>query len=284
MFSRLKKLFLSMTFKRIKVSIRFAKAILKLGLGLSFFLSLPLSAEENPPGWLWYQDPFFPQEEQTPEVKEETLSKSPPAKPDIEALTPAEIRGRSLGRQFEAQVALSLENPTFENVRRAQALQREMFDRAEGFQKMWQQVSLMDPETYNPETNPNTAYRALYKKRHVEDRSRKIKELAKSWGLFFLVKKGCPYCAQFEPQVKRLETQFGFEVKVVSPDGGQLELFSNVSADNGSLESLNPQGIYPALLLAHPDSGTVVPLSWGMTSYDQLLENFDIILQTLEAH
>lgn len=264
------------------------KKVFQLGLGFTFFLLQTLSAEETPPGWLWYQDPLLSPEEQAPEVQEK-LSPSPsthssPSKPDIEALTPAEIRGRSIGRQFEAQVALALENPTFENVRRAQALQREMFDRAEGLQEMWQQVSLMDPETYHPDTNPNTAYRALYKKRHREDRSRTLQALAKSWGLFFLVKKGCPYCAQFEPQVKRLEREFGFEVKVVSPDGGQLALFSGVSGDNGSLASLNPQGIYPALLLAHPDSGTVIPLSWGMTSYDQLLENFDIVLQTLEAH
>lgn len=275
------KLFLSLTFSAIKGRSQALKRRFKPGL--VFLVSSSLWADETPPGWLWYRDPLLSQEEKTLEVKEETPSGSPPAEPDIEALTPAEIRGRSLGRQFEAQVAIALENPTFENVRRAQALQREMFDRAEGFQKMWQQVSLMDPETYHPETNPNTAYRALYKKRHREERSRKIKALDKSWGLFFLVKKGCPYCAQFEPHVKRLEREFGFVVKVVSPDGGQPGLFPNVSADNGSLASLNPQGIYPALLLAHPDSGTVVPLSWGMTSYDRLLENFDIILQTLEA-
>lgn len=255
-------------------------------LSCALLFSRSLLAEDTPPGWLWYQDPLLSSEEaspveEKPDAKEKTSLSS--VTPDIEALTPAETRGRSLGRQFEAQVALALENPTFENVRRAQVLQREMFDRAERFQKMWQQVGVMDPDTYAPDMNPNTAYRALYKKRQGQERSQKIKALAGSWGLFFLVKKGCPYCAQFEPQVKRLETQFGFEVKVVSPDGGQVELFPKVSADNGSLASLNPQGIYPALLLANPERGTVVPLSWGMTSYDQLLENFDIVLQALET-
>ena len=263
--------------------------VLNLGLGLAALFSLPLRAEEAPAGWLWYQDPLFTPPEDASLAESsgnpvpDTVAKTSSPKPDIEALTPAEIRSRSLGRRFEAQVALALESPTFDNVRQAQALQREIFARAERFQKMWQQVALMDPETYAPDANPNTSYRALYKKRQAAERTAQIQSLVPSWGLFFLVKKGCPYCEHFAPHVKRLEARFGFEVTVVSPDGGTLDLFPPPRSDNGALATLNPQGIYPALLLAHPASGTVVPLSWGMTSYDQLLENFDLVLQTLET-
>ena len=69
----------------------------------------------------------------------------------------------------------------------------------------------------------------------------------------------------------------------MSANGGSLPLYPEARPDNGAMAALNPQGIYPALLLAHPASGTVIPVSWGMTSYTQLLENIDILLKTLEG-
>lgn len=227
-------------------------------------------------GWMWYQDPLKVKPGETQKRTDTPLAPETPT--DIEALTPAEQRGRALGRRFEAQVALALETPTFENIQRAQQIQREILTRADLFQQLWQQVSLLDPDTYEPDENANTAYRVIQKRLKKETLDKKLTLLAKEWGLFFLFKKGCPYCDKFAPHVKRLET-YGFEIKAVSAEGGTLKLFPKASPDNGAIAALNPRGIYPSLLLANPRTGTVIPVSWGMTSYSQLLENFDIILQ-----
>ena len=243
----------------------FKKGFLR-GFQVLFLFSAALWGAEDPPGWMWYRDPL---REAAPE---ESVSPTPE---DLDALTPAEVKARGLGRRFEAQVALSIQNPTVENVYKAQALQREIFARAERFQARWQQVSLLDPENHVPQDNPNTAHRVLYKKQEEAARDLKLTALAREWGLFFLFKKGCPYCDQFAPQVKRLETRYGFEVKAVSLDGGRLPLYPEARPDNGAMAALNPQGIYPALLLAHPPSGMVIPVSWGLTSYTQLLENIE---------
>lgn len=243
---------------------------------------LPVWGHE-PQGWLWYRETLsetLMPEEKTPETPApEKASKTL----DLEALTPAEQRTRALGRRFEAQVALALETPTFENVRRAQQLQRDIFTRADRFQARWQEVAVLDPDTYDPDLNPHTAHRRLSQRLQGKERDRQIQALAKEWGLFFLIKKGCPYCDQFAPQVKALQDRFGFDVKVISPDGGRLTLFPKVSPDNGALATLNPRGLYPSLLLAHPTTGRVVPLSWGMTSLPQLLDHFDVILKTGEV-
>lgn len=279
---------------------RFQKASLKallgqknVGLRKSLFwvgslvFAPTLGAKDLPGGWMWYEDPIKQEER----LDQKSLSKKAPqetspqkeAAPDVEALTPAERRSRALGRQFEAQIALSLENPTFDNVRQAQQLQREILARADRFQKLWQQVSLLDPDSHTPAENPNTAYRQIQKRLKAERLDQKLRALAKEWGLFFLFKKGCPYCDHFAPQVKSLEQTYGFEVKAVSRDGGRLALFPKAASDNGALAALNPRGIYPSLLLAHPKSGAVIPVSWGLTSRAQLLDNFEIILRTLEG-
>tara|TARA_A100000171_G_scaffold44124_1_gene46667 strand:+ start:2022 stop:2789 length:768 start_codon:yes stop_codon:yes gene_type:complete len=253
----------------------FFKSFLILG-----FLSFSLRADTFPGGWMWYQDPVIVQEPKPQKEPESSPKKE--VLPDIEALTPAERRGRALGRRFEAQIATALENPTFENVQKAQQFQREILARADRFQQLWQQVSLLDPETYEPDENPNTAFRVIHKRLKKETLEKKLALLSKEWGLFFLFRKGCPYCDKFAPHVKRLEA-YGFEIKAVSADGGAMELFPKASPDNGAMAALNPRGIYPSLLLANPATGAVIPVSWGLTSYSQLLENFEIVLQTLEA-
>lgn len=155
-------------------------------------------------------------------------------------------------------------------------------DRSDTFSKMWMLASLLSEQGYHHSSNPNNASQKIYKHQREQRLKSKLKQLSRHYGLFFIFKQDCPYCHQFAPLVSAFAAEYGFELKGISKDGGTLAGVTNISRDNGALAALNPEGIYPLLLLANPKTLEVIPIARGMVSESQLLENFNTIITFLE--
>jgi conjugal transfer pilus assembly protein TraF len=62
-------------------------------------------------------------------------------------------------------------------------------------------------------------------------------------------------------------------------DGSQLSEFPNAQQDNGAAVKLNVSHL-PTLLAVEPKSGKVIPLSFGMSSQDQIEDRIRVLVKT----
>ena len=226
-------------------------------------------------GWFWYKED--PKKERSEKRGRRQRLSDPPSK----VLTYRE-KVKKVQEEFEEATAQAVLAPTLENTRRTLRLQKLIEERASRFQEMWMLASLMEGHLERVEDKDAPLHRKILKEEKTKNIKQKIRGLARETGLFFAFRKDCRYCHAFAPQVRAFAQEYGFEVKAVSAEGGTLNDFPDASQDNGILQKINPRGVYPALFLAHPASGQVVPLAWGMVTPDQLLENISTLLPFLE--
>lgn len=189
---------------------------------------------------------------------------------------------KRLQQEFEEATALALVSPTPQNVQKVMRLQREILNKASTFSERWMEVSLSEERFNRPEDNGSAVHRKVM--RDVDDKQldTHIKKLAKHMGLFFVFKSQCSYCHEYAPLIKEFAKEYGFVLEGISADGGTLKEFPKPLMDNGALRTLNPQGYYPALFLAHPGSNQFLPLSFGITSPAELRGRLQIIIKNLE--
>ncbi|GAO98995.1 hypothetical protein Cva_01665 [Caedimonas varicaedens] len=230
-------------------------------------------------GWFWYQQEDKKALKTNPYARDkERVSSSTPSSP----LPTAQQKIKQIQQDFDEATAQAILNPTLAHVQNVMTLQRQIIERSTKFQERWMQASLFEGQHKRPEDNGTPLHRKLLQAQKEKDLHKKLRSLAKETGLFFLFKQKCPYCHAFAPVVKEFAREYGFDVKAVG-DGGTLKEFPDAVPDNGMSQKINPQGLYPALFLAHPPTGRVIPVAFGMTTPSQLLDNVSTILKALEG-
>ncbi|GAO99064.1 hypothetical protein Cva_01739 [Caedimonas varicaedens] len=269
-----------MLFFRRLLTLGFVKTRFLTCLCFMYVLTMSASLAERPfysqrdKGWMFY-------EKEIPAKPVERLPRSKDL-PDASKIRTAREKIKALEKEFEEATSAALLSPTFANVQKTIALQREILNKATAFQEMWMQVSLAEEQHKRPEDQDAPRHRKVLAEQKEKILHRKLKSLAQETGLFFAFKESCPYCHAFAPTVKEFAQAYGFEVQAVSGDGGKIKEFPQAVADNGMLKQLNPQGRYPALFLAHPTKNYVVPVAWGILSPSQLLLNMEAVITALE--
>lgn len=236
------------------------------------------SVEQLPQGWLWYKDP-------SPEVLKKQSEKKPKgasSKKDKGPKGPYQEKLAKIRENFEEAMAQSILVPTLQNVARTKQLHDQLIKGSEKFSELWTISALTETRGHEASTNLNPVHRKLYEQQKAQTLEKKLKQISKNFGLFFVFKMDCPYCHQFAPLVVEFAEKFGFELKGISKEGGSLPGLQNTSKDNGILSLINPEGVYPALFLANPKTLEVIPIAWGMVSYTELLQNIETILPLLE--
>jgi conjugal transfer pilus assembly protein TraF len=231
-------------------------------------------------GWFWYQ-----REEKKAlkdKVEKDNTGAVIASTPSFQIPT-AQQKIKQIQQDFEEATARAILNPTLAHVQDVMTLQRQIIDRSTRFQETWMQASLFEEQHRRAEDNGTPLHRKLLQEQKEKDLQKKLRRLAKETGLFFLFKQSCPHCHAFAPVVKEFAQAYGFEVKAISGDGGTLKEFPDALPDNGMSQKINPKGIYPALFLAHPPTGNVIPAAFGMTTPAQLTDNFSTILKALEG-
>ena len=246
------------------------------GLGSSLLQAKPFYAQHDE-GWFWYQP------EEKKELRTDTLKdKSVPSTPSHKIPT-AQEKVKQIQQDFEEATAQAILNPTLSNVQHVMTLQRQIIDRSSEFQETWMQASLFEGQHMRASDNGTPVHRKIMQEQKEKELHQKLRRLAKETGLFFIFREDCKFCHAFAPVVKEFSREYGFEVKAISGDGGKLKEFPDAVPDNGMIDKINVKRVYPALFLAHPPTGNVIPVAWGMTTPDQLLDNFSTIIKALEG-
>jgi conjugal transfer pilus assembly protein TraF len=213
-------------------------------------------------GWHWYKDP---------KIKKEPVEKKFNKKGQAVASSYTE-KLEKFQKRLEELKARALIHPTAENVAAFIKIHDFMLEKSTHFQKMWDHVNmtLPDPELIQYSSPKAKEIRATQEREWLY---KKLKTLAQDYGLFFVFKSGCRFCHEFSPLVKAFSQKYGFEVKAISADGGELAEFPEAVADNGTIALINPGGVYPALYLVNPKTNLVQPIAWGMVNEIDLEQN-----------
>ncbi len=102
-------------------------------------------------------------------------------------------------------------------------------------------------------------------------RARSLSELARSHVLFFFFRSDCPYCHAFAPTLESFSQRFGIQIVPISVDGKGLPTFPTFRRDNGIARTLQVAQV-PAIYLAEPFTGKIMPIGFGVLSESQLIE------------
>ena len=218
-------------------------------------------------GWHWY-------ETKKEEKKEKEEQKQQSVSLQISPTQWVENQKKLLNESLN----LALFQPSFENVKNYQILQKKMMDRSEIFSEMWQRVLFSTPSL-----DENTKFPITQVGRHAyldiqrRKKSELIKKISKSYGLFFFFKGDCAYCHVFAPIVKQFSKKHNIEIIAISLDGGKVKEFPNSIQNNGAAQKLEIKAV-PALIAVNPSTQKILPISYGVNSIEDL-ENRLLLLE-----
>ena len=217
---------------------------------------------EHARGWHWYELLPEPDREEEDILGQENQKRSYPK-------TPTELV-KAYGAVLESRLHAAWVNPTPQNVKAYQEMQKDLMDRSQLFATVWMQNVFQNPELDHTLVSPvNQQGRHLQIDLEKERTARIIQNLSEEYGLFFFFSGDCPYCHQFAPIVKRFAEIYGWEVIAISVDGGSLAEFPNAQNNNGLFEAWGLK-VLPSLFAVNPKTKSTIPIAYGLTSLDEM--------------
>jgi conjugal transfer pilus assembly protein TraF len=225
-------------------------------------------------GWHFYEDPE-PDAEDRPAPPPKAAV--PAAKP--KALKPPEIvEFEQLQKRLEETRNIAVMRPTEANVRRYMELEASVVARASTFADVAQRVAWATPELDPTLQGRPVNAKALevFEQQQMSQRSESIGALGRDHVLFFFFRGDCPYCHAFAPTLEAFQARHGIKVVAISVDGGSMPGFPDARRDNGIATTLKVSQV-PAVYLAQPYTGKIMPIGFGVLSESQLLERIAIV-------
>lgn len=213
-------------------------------------------------GWAWYEDKEVSKIEENEEVP---LNTPKTAKEYLK-----EIRD-----ELEEKLALSVINPSQENVKAYMELQQKWIAQSAYFSQAWSNVLLSNPKLDSTIENPVSQYGIQIKKKiEQENRKKLLSSLAKNTGMFFFYEGGSLMSQAMSQVVARFEKDYNWSILSISVDNVLLPDRPQSRLDNGISTKMGVT-IYPSLYLVSPDNATVTPIAYGFMPMDQVVYNIE---------
>ena len=235
--------------------------------------------DEQAQGWHWYET--LPVEDILEDNKPEEKASfsNTPLKPK----TSTELV-KAYKQELEKKLHQAWVNPTLQNLKAYQDMQKDMMVRSQRFSNTWMQVVYENPSLDHTLVAPvNQRARHVYLDEEKKHAFETIKGLSQTYGLFFFFRGDCAYCHQFAPIVNRFSETYGWEVMAISQDGEPLEEFPEIQSDNGLFAAWKVE-VLPSLYAVNPNTGHVLPIAFGLTSLDQMEERIMILLKEKKSN
>jgi conjugal transfer pilus assembly protein TraF len=184
-------------------------------------------------------------------------------------------------KELEAKRALSVVEPTPENIRAYMEAQRKLLDTAALYSDIWRRLIWQNPElNYELKRPVNNAGIDTYSKERNKAELQTIANLRNEWGIFFFFKSDCPYCHRMASTLKMLSDTYGITIFPVSIDGkGLPPFFSKPQVDNGLANTLGIT-VVPTMILGNVKDKRMVPIGSGVVAMTDLLERIYILTST----
>lgn len=216
-------------------------------------------------GWHWYESLPLPEEQpsgaQQPAAQPEAAASSP--------RTPSEVI-KAYREELENRLHRAWVDPTPQNIKSYQEMQKDMLGRSKAFSRIWLQTVFQNPELDHTLVSPVNQQARHLQLDLEKDRTRKtIQALSQENGLFFFFAGDCPHCHTFAPIVKRFSETYGWNVIAISVDGGSLPEFPDAQEDNGLFKAWEVKAL-PSLYAVNPSTKRVIPVAYGVTAMDEM--------------
>ena len=232
------------------------KIVFNLILAICWLITSELDAaffDNHNEGWHWYIDPKLPQEEANP---------LPQASPTEQV--------QAYKKKLEFLLHKAIMQPSYQNIKAYQLMQKDLMDRSQHFANVWMQVVYQNPELDNTVKFPvNQKARHIYLDNQQSKIENSIYKLRNQYGLFFFFSSKCSYCHQFAPIVARFAKQYDWRVIAISLDGEGVAEFPEFMPDNGLAAKWNVTAL-PSLFAVNPETGHILPVAFGLTSIQQM--------------
>ena len=212
-------------------------------------------------GWFWYEGP--------PDVVED---------PDPAALMPAVgvlpvdpiAELEAVQAEIERAKALAVLHPTETHIRQWMELNAAVQRRATLFADMTQRVVWSTPSLDQSLVRPHSpeglkAWTAA----RTESRTAALRDIAQTYGLFFVFSSDCPYCIQIAPFLQRFARTYDFKLIPISIDGGTLPEFPEARYEP-TIKARLGVDVTPAIFLVDPGAGHIQPIAYGVISLSEL--------------
>lgn len=234
---------------------------------LAIFWISPLTAgwlDRKAEGWAWYEDK---------EIKEKNQEVETPLPFTPAKLSPLEELAQ-VKKEMEEKLAAAVLNPNQANVTEYMRLQKQWIDQSGQFAKMWSHILLQQPILDETATGfPVSQYGIQLQKQLIQEQKESLmKELVKDHGLFFFYEGKQKASIVFSTVVQHFAKRYGWHVIAISTDGIFIEGFTENKQDNGIAKKLGVT-VFPSLFVVNPQSQVVLPISFGLTSLDQIESN-----------
>ena len=231
---------------------------------------------EQQQGWHWYDNPVKEKTIEQQSQRSEPPINSPPYK-SIEELN-------ALKQTVENAKAQAVLEPTPKNVKTYIELQNEVQQKASEFARIWQTVLWSNPTLDVSLQKPtNQLARQVYADEHQTDKALAIQQLAQDYGFFYFFRSDCPYCQAFSPILKQFEALYNINIMAISLDGKAVPEYPTAKMDNGAGQKLGVNTV-PALFAVSPQNQSVIPITFGLISVDELAERLWQLHQQKDIH
>jgi len=220
-------------------------------------------------GWHWYEKIPTPIDEDLDDKeKPASVPRTIPSQKQVHP-SASDIVAR-YKKELENRMATAWIHPTPQNVKAYQEMQKDMLDRSKVFSDVWMKSVFTNPRLDHSLQSP-VNQKAVHVQLDLKKQKTEtlMKELSKSYGLFFFFSTSCEYCKVFAPIVKQFSSVYGWDVIPISMDGKKIEIFPQTVPDNGLSEKWGIS-VLPSLYAVNPTTGHVIPVAHGMTSLDQM--------------
>lgn len=212
-------------------------------------------------GYFWYRDKPAPKKSRPPEQKAPSKvvsAQTAPAAKESEMFSAAWIRAKQ-----QELLDLAITNPSYQNVRAYQYLNRLMLDKSDEFARMTQKVIDSDPMLSESVRVPISALarqQALWQIDQAKEGI--IKDLSSKAGIWMFFDSSCNFChSQFQVS-RELAKKYGMEVRYVSTDGGVINGMNrkDIRFDKGArrAQALGIKVTPATVLMVPPDRAAII--------------------------
>lgn len=190
-------------------------------------------------------------------------------------------RFEDVQKRLEDLKRIAIVDPTYENIVNYVSYQLEVQKMASVFADSWKRAQWQNPDLdYSVKYPTNNVGKQEWLKTREADRLETLKELSDAgWGLWFFYSSTCSYCHRMVPSINYINEQ-GMQVLPVSIDGLPLNgLSMDFVVDAGQAKELDIT-VTPTVFLVNKNTRMVAPLSYGISSYEEMLRRIHVIVKT----
>lgn len=200
-----------------------------------------------------------------------------PSRPiDIKDIQTAEQLRQELKRRED----LAVMNASDKNLKDYLEIWQMAQEKGSVFADSWRRVVWQNPEfDYSLRRPANNSAILTYNKQQELKTDAHLRALAKQHGLIFFFRSDCPYCHAMAPMVKRMATEYGFDVIGVSTDGQGLPDFPNPRDGRGLASKWGVERV-PALFVGAKETGEVAPIGFGQLSFGDITDRLFVLTGT----